>query len=58
MVYNNALCASMQILEECNLLCLLPSFNKLVSCHEQVFCRGVTLLVDISAVCVRRWQTL
>lgn len=25
-VYNNALCASMQILEECNSLCLLPSF--------------------------------
>lgn len=26
MVYNNALCASMQILEECNSLCLLPTF--------------------------------
>lgn len=33
MVYNNALCVSMQILEECNSLCLLPSFNKFVSCH-------------------------
>lgn len=29
MVYNNALYASMQILEECNSLCLLPSFNKI-----------------------------
>lgn len=29
MVYKNALYASMQILEECNSLCLLPSFNKI-----------------------------
>lgn len=29
MVYNNALYASMQILEEYNSLCLLPSFNKI-----------------------------